>query len=96
MNDISEEKIWNATIYVRLSKDDGDKEESDSITNQKCLIREHMKDKTDINICFERVDDGFSGVNFDRPAFLDMLEDIKNGKTNCIIVKDGYVKLATK
>ncbi len=80
--------LYNADIYVRLSKEDGDKEESDSITNQKELILEYLKSRPDIRIHGIRVDDGYSGVNFERPAFQQMLEDIKNGTVNCVITKD--------
>lgn len=81
-------KIYNADLYLRLSKDDGDKEESDSITNQKELILDYLKSMEDIKIHEIRVDDGYSGVNFDRPAFQQMLEDIKTGKVDCVITKD--------
>lgn len=81
-------KIYDADIYLRLSKEDGDKEESDSITNQKELIYEYLKSRDDIRIHEVRVDDGYSGVNFDRPAFQQMLEDIKSGKVNCVVTKD--------
>ncbi|MDD2979308.1 MAG: recombinase family protein [Hespellia sp.] len=80
--------IYDADLYLRLSKDDGDKEESDSIVNQKELIREFLKSRPDIRIHEIRVDDGYSGVNFERPAFQKMLSDIKEGKVNCVIVKD--------
>ena len=82
------EKIWDTAIYVRLSKEDGDTEESDSITNQKALIRDFLKSKTDVNIVSERVDDGFTGTNFQRPSFIQMMEDIKSGAVNCVVVKD--------
>ena len=86
-------KIYHAAIYVRLSKEDGDianssKVESDSISNQKDLIKDFLKDKKDIKVVSERVDDGFSGSNFERPAFQLMLEDIKKGIVDCVIVKD--------
>ena len=81
-------KIYNADLYLRLSKEDGDKEESDSITNQKELILEYLKSMEDIKIHEIRVDDGYSGVNFNRPAFQQMLEDIKAGKVDCVITKD--------
>lgn len=81
-------KIYNADLYLRLSKEDGDKEESDSITNQKELIFDYLKSMEDIKIHEIRVDDGYSGVNFDRPAFQQMLEDIKTGKVDCVITKD--------
>lgn len=80
--------IYNAAIYTRLSKEDNDKEESDSIANQKTLIREFLKTKPDIRICAEMVDDGYSGVDFNRPAMNQMLADIKAGLINCVIVKD--------
>ncbi len=85
---MDEYKIYKAAIYVRLSKEDGDKVESDSIVNQKELIKHYLHDKYDICICEERIDDGYSGVNFDRPAFKLMLEDIKDGRINCVVVKD--------
>lgn len=81
-------KIYNADLYLRLSKEDGDKEESDSITNQKELIFDYLKSMEDIKIHEIRVDDGYSGVSFDRPAFQQMLEDIKAGKVDCVITKD--------
>ena len=56
--------LYNADIYLRLSKEDGDKEESDSIINQKELILDFLKAKTDIKVHAIRIDDGYSGVNF--------------------------------
>lgn len=80
--------VYNADIYLRLSREDGDKAESDSITNQRELILEFLKSREDIRIHAVRVDDGYSGVNFERPAFQQMLEDIKTGKVNCVVTKD--------
>ena len=80
--------IYTADAYYRLSKEDGDKAESDSIVNQKALVREFLKVHSDIQIYKERVDDGYTGVNFERPSFQAMLEDIKSGRVNCVIVKD--------
>lgn len=87
------DKIYHAAIYVRLSKEDGDvasavKAESNSISNQKNLIKDFLKDKEDIMVVSERVDDGYSGSNFERPAFQMMMEDIKRGTVDCVIVKD--------
>jgi len=82
------EICYYAASYSRLSKDDGDKAESDSIKNQKELIRNFQKNHPEIKIAEEYSDDGFSGVDFERPAFKQMLEDIKTKKINCIIVKD--------
>ena len=81
-------QIWNATLYLRLSREDGDKEESNSITGQRELLREYLKAHPELREHNVRVDDGFSGSTFERPAFKAMLEDVKAGKTNCIVVKD--------
>ncbi|MFR9542850.1 MAG: recombinase family protein [Rikenellaceae bacterium] len=79
---------YRASIYLRLSKEDGDKVESNSIKNQRDLIYHFLADKTDIEVVSERIDDGYSGANFDRPAVQKMIEDTQNGVINCIIVKD--------
>lgn len=81
-------KIWNAGDYSRLSREDGDKVESDSITNQKELIRSYTANRQDIRLVESYEDDGYSGVDFERPSFKRMIEDIKVGKINCVIVKD--------
>lgn len=88
MENLTGNKSFKAAIYVRLSKEDGDKVESDSIVNQKDLIRDYLKGMPDICVCSERADDGYSGVNFERPDFQKMMEDVRAGKVNCIIVKD--------
>lgn len=81
-------KKWMAVDYVRLSKEDGDKEESDSINNQKALIQNYVKEHPDLYLLEHYSDDGYTGVNFHRPSFKKMMEDISNGRINCIIVKD--------
>ena len=81
-------KIYNADIYLRLSKEDGDKDESDSIANQRDLILNHIKSMPDMHVHKIRIDDGYSGIDFNRPAFLAMLDDIRSGIVNCVIVKD--------
>lgn len=84
----TQEKRYLCASYVRLSQDDGDKEESNSIINQKNLIRDYMKKHPEFTLVKEYPDDGYSGVNFERPAFQEMMEDVKNHRINCIIVKD--------
>ena len=81
-------KVWNACGYLRLSHEDGDKEESNSITGQKNLIRDYLNHHPEIVECGMKVDDGFSGSSFERPAFQEMMADVKAGKINCIVVKD--------
>ncbi len=79
---------WKAALYIRLSRDDGDKQESNSVTYQREILKEHLKLHPDIELYDIYVDDGWSGTNFDRPDFIRMMEDIYSGKVNCVIVKD--------
>lgn len=79
--------------YLRLSKEDGDVAgsetlQSNSIENQKEYIEDYIHSKPEIEIVDFYIDDGYSGVNFDRPDFQRMLQDIKDKKINCVIVKD--------
>ena len=84
----TQNKLWNATLYLRLSRDDGDKEESNSITGQRELLRDYISQRPEFREYAVRVDDGFSGSTFERPSFQKMIEDVKAGRTDCIIVKD--------
>lgn len=79
---------WRIGVYLRLSSEDGDKEESNSITTQKSMIKYYLSDYKDIDIYKIYIDDGYTGTDFDRPGFQDMLEDIYSKKINAIIVKD--------
>ena len=81
---------FNVGIYIRLSQEDKDKKyesDSESVINQKELLRNYVK-SNNFNLVKEYVDDGFSGTDFERPGFQRMLEDINNKKINCVIVKD--------
>lgn len=82
------EKIYNAIGYFRLSKDDGGKRESDSIANQRKLIREYAATHNDIIIVKEIWDDGYTGTNFNRPGFRAVMDAIEAGEADCVIVKD--------
>lgn len=81
-------ETYRACIYTRLSRDDGDKPESDSIANQRALIRDYLKQYKEITIVSEHSDDGYSGVNFERPGFAEMMDEIREGKVDCVVVKD--------
>lgn len=80
--------LYNADLYLRLSREDGDKAESESITGQRELLLAFLEKHPEIRLHSVRVDDGYSGVNFNRPEFKRMLRDIEEGKVNCVIVKD--------
>lgn len=80
-------KIYNAALYLRLSRDDELQGESGSIQTQRMMLREYAKENR-FNIVDEYIDDGWSGTNFDRPGFQRMIDDIEDGKVNCVITKD--------
>ena len=76
-----------AAIYCRLSQDDGNAGESNSIQTQKALLKQYCAENR-IPIAGVYCDDGWSGTNFERPQFKQMMEDIEAGKINVVIVKD--------
>ena len=83
---------YHAAIYLRLSRDDEDvdgrKQESNSIRSQREMICSYIRNQENMEIYDSYVDDGYSGTNFDRPGFQRMMEDIRAGKVDCVIVKD--------
>lgn len=81
-------KKWNIAAYLRLSSDDGDKAESNSIGNQRSIVKQYINSNKLSSSIKYYIDDGYSGTTFDRPDFKKMVDDIKNNKINCIIVKD--------
>lgn len=81
---------YNTTLtglYCRLSRDDEQNGESNSISTQRLMLRKYAE-QNNFKIVDEYVDDGFSGTNFERPSFKRMIDDIETGKINCVIVKD--------
>lgn len=81
-------KIYRVVLYLRLSSDDGDNRESDSTSNQRILTRGYLDGKSEFVIVREFVDDGFTGTNFDRPDFQEMMRYLEEGKADCIVCKD--------
>ena len=84
---------WRATKYLRISetddkKKDGREQESNSIQNQRKLLDQYIAGQPDIEAVSEKIDDGVSGVIFDRKAFKEMMADIEAGAVNCVVVKD--------
>ena len=77
-----------SALYERLSREDGDRLESDSIINQQRMLEDYCKHHTEFRVIAHYSDDGYTGTNFHRPAFKRMLSDIEGGKINCVIVKD--------
>lgn len=91
-------------MYLRLSiEDEGEKDESNSITNQRRMIKEYIRSNPDFEDyqIKEFCDDGYSGTNMNRPGIQTLLEEVKAGRIACVIVKDmsrfarDYIELGT-
>lgn len=80
--------MWRAALYTRLSREDDDKIESDSIANQKKFLEDFIAGADDLQYVDLYADDGYTGTNFERPDFKRLLSDIESGKINCVVVKD--------
>ncbi len=81
-------KIWNVALYIRLSREDGDKMESESVKSQREMLHAFLSKNPDLKVFDEYVDDGYSGTNFNRDSFERMFNDIRSNKVDCVIVKD--------
>lgn len=77
-------QLYNTALYMRLSRDDENYGDSVSIETQRTILRQYARDNN-LNIVDEYIDDGWSGTNFERPAFIRMMNDVEAGKINCII-----------
>ena len=83
------DKVYRTAIYCRLSREDGDKVESNSIASQRAICEDYIARHDDLElVCEPFVDDGYSGVSFNRPQFKKLEEAIRKGALDCIVVKD--------
>lgn len=81
------DKLTLGFAYLRLSNEEAQGGESSSITNQRMIVQNYCK-QNGITLVREFVDDGYSGGNFDRPAFQEMMKQLQQGKANTVITKD--------
>ena len=81
--------MTTACMYLRLSREDGDSMESNSISNQRQIIQTYAK-VNGLKIAYEYVDDGYSGSNFERPDFKKMIQDLEEGKFSTMGQLDGF------
>lgn len=77
--------IYRTAIYARLSNEDGD---MDTLENQIDLLKSYVDGRDDMKLSEIFFDNGYSGTNFERPRFMQMMESVKRGDVNCIVVKD--------
>lgn len=81
-------KIYKTAAYVRLSVEDSGKPGTDTIEGQKALLTSFIESKTDMELVSLFCDNGRTGTDFDRPQFEKMMEEVRKGRINCIVVKD--------
>lgn len=81
-------KVYRTAIYARLSRDDGDKSESNSIKSQRSMCEEYIAGNKDLELVETFVDDGYSGVDFNRPEFRRLEESLRSGKIDAVVCKD--------
>lgn len=86
-----QEKKYKTAIYARLSRDDGDTSESNSITSQKALCEDYIVKHPDLKLIETFTDDGFSGVSFERPGFEKLEQAVRKGQIECIVCKESCV-----
>lgn len=79
---------YRVGVYLRLSNDDGDNRESNSIASQRAIIQSFIDKHDDMVLQGEYLDDGYTGTNFERPGFKHLLEDSDAGIINCVVCKD--------
>ena len=79
---------FKTAIYVRLSVEDNNRNDKDTLQNQEDLVRAYLQGKEDFNIIATYRDNGETGVNFKRNGFETLMDDIKKGKINCVVCKD--------
>ena len=84
----SNKEMVLAGEYGRLSVEDGDDIKQNSIGNQQKITLHYLEEHSDIKLVDTYYDNGYSGMNYDRPGFTRMLGDLKSGRINCVIVKD--------
>lgn len=80
--------VFRTAIYLRLSVEDNGKKDADSLENQEALLREYVAARPHLALSEVYSDNGYTGTDFDRPGFQRMLDDVRAGKIDCIVVKD--------
>ena len=82
------EEIYQTAAYIRLSAEDSGKADGYSLQNQEMLVLDYISSHPELSFYKKYVDNGFSGTCFERPAFDEMMQDMRGGRINCIVVKD--------
>lgn len=82
------QKIYKTGIYARLSREDADRMESNSIQSQRAICLAYIENHDDLELVDTYIDDGETGSNTDRPGFQRMIQDMRSGRIDCAVSKD--------
>ena len=82
------EHVYNTAIYIRLSIEDSGTNRSETIETQQYMVEQFVNAQQDMKLYSVYKDNGFTGTNFQRPAFEQMMDDVRDRKIDCIVVKD--------
>jgi len=82
------DKIYKTGIYARLSREDADRMESNSIQSQRAICLAYIEGHDDLELVDTYIDDGETGSNTDRPGFQRMIQDMRSGRIDCAVSKD--------
>ena len=82
------QKIYKTGIYARLSREDADRMESNSIQSQRAICLAYIESHDDLELVDTYIDDGETGSNTDRPGFQRMIQDMRSGRIDCAVSKD--------
>lgn len=85
---VSQSKIYHTGGYIRLSVEDSGNPGADTIHAQRELVLKYIESQPDMTCCDIYCDNGRTGTNFERPEFERLMSDIREGKIDCIVVKD--------
>ena len=88
VNPAQEMKVYRTAAYARLSVEDSKNPDCDTIENQLSLVRDYIASRPYLTQTAEYIDNGVSGTRFDRPEFTRMVNDMRAGEIDCIVVKD--------
>ena len=81
------ENLIDTGAYIRLSVENGGNETDETLVVQQMLVEKFIEEHPDLKLAGTYIDNGFSGTNFERPGFLKLMEDVRSGKIQCIVVK---------
>lgn len=87
-SDFVKESTLATAAYVRLSRENGGNETDDTLQTQILLVHSYIQDQPELSLIDTYVDNGVSGTRFDRPEFNRLMDDVKSGRVQCIVVKD--------